>query len=156
MQQICPSCQDITLYWTHRKRLLSLLGMDVRCIIRESKHESLQQKENTNIPAGSLIFCPTLCIRPTLHIRPTLLSPAYPWETEFYGTISLGSLVFWFQLISTNGSTNRRSQEGRREVGVLISWVPCCWAAVWLWLPVYWRPQFLPGPSVLQLGLSCL
>ena len=30
------------------------------------------------------------------------------------------------------------------------------WAAVWLWLPVYWRPQFLPGPSVLQLWLSCL
>ena len=130
MQQICPSFQDIILYWTHRQRLSSLLGMDVRCIICENKHESLQQKENPNIHAGSLIFCPTLCI------RSTVLSPAYTWETEFlelshWAPLSSGSS--WFLPM---GGTNRRSQEGRREIGVFISRVPRCWAAGWLWLPV--------------------
>ena len=94
MQQICPSCQDITLYWTHRKRLLSLLGMDVRCIIRESKHESLQQKENTNIPAGSLIFLPHSISGP-LYISGPLSSPLH-----IPGRLSFMELSHWAPLSS--------------------------------------------------------
>lgn len=58
------------------------------------------------------------------------------------GRLSFLELSHWAPLSSGSswflpmGGTNRRSQEGRREIGVFISRVPRCWAADWLWLPV--------------------